>query len=198
MPIVLGNAYTMPVLDEDVSILLKWVSTALADFRAHSQNPVGLGAAGGNATLWTSTTGKNSGTLRVDRQRVIGVNQRVETVPLYIMKKGKELRGVTDPAARETMEGQGYRVKSEGTKDITVADYVWTLFATQIDKTHNQLFVLNNNNMLNTIGQDQLTAIWRETIQNGGGAVVTNDQTRLPEGFVKTNAVGDTEEVSFY
>ena len=205
MPIVMGNYGDMPVLKEDVRIVVDWVDAALATFRTHTQNLIGLGAGQANATLWTSDSGKHSGKLRVDRQRVIGVNQRKTEKPLYTMKPPGRLRrtgatmtGTTDPTEKERLEGEGYRVHSESTKEVTVADYVWTLFATQVDDTHNQLFVLNNFNILNAVGQAQLTSIWHECLKVGGGAVLTNDGARVPAGFTASKVLADDDEIEFW
>ncbi|WP_282609327.1 hypothetical protein [Pelagibius sp. Alg239-R121] len=205
MTIVMGNYDEMPVLKEDVKIVVEWVSTALATLRAHSQNPIGLGAGQANATLWTSDTGKHSGKLRVDRQRVIGVNQRTTSAKFYTMKppgklkrKGATSVGTTDPSEKVRLEGLGYKTGSETKKDVQVADYVWTLFATQVNDTHNQLFVLNNFNVLNTIGQAQLTTIWHECLKCGGGAVLTNDGARVPDGFTASKVLADTDDIEFW
>ena len=205
MPIVMGNYDEMPVLKEDVGIVVGWVSTALATFRMHTQNHIGLGAGQSNDTLWTSDTGKHSGKLRVDRQRVIGVNQRKTSAKLYTMKPSGKLKrggatmtGTTDPGERDSLIEQGYKLHSETTKEVDVADYVWTLFATQVNKTHNQLFVLNNFNILNTVGQDQLTKIWHACLKAGGGAVLTNDSARIPEGFNASKVLADDDEIVFW
>ena len=205
MPIVMGNYGEMPVLKEDVRIVVGWVETALATFRLHTQNHIGLGAGQANDTLWTSDTGKHSGKLRVDRQRVIGVNQRKTQAKLYTMKPsgrlkrtGATITGTTDPAEKERLEGLGYSLHSESTKEVAVADYVWTLFATQVDDTHNQLFVLNNFNILNTVGQAQLKNIWHECLKVGGGAVLTNDGARIPDGFTATTVLADDDEIAFW
>lgn len=205
MPIVMGNYGDMPVLKEDVRIVVNWVSDALATFRMHTQHHVGLGAGQANETLWTSDSGKHSGKLRVDRQRVIGVNQRKTAAKLYTMKPSGRLRregatitATTDVGERDRLVEAGYRLHSESTKEIDVADYVWTLFATQVDDTHNQLFVLNNFNILNAVGQDQLTSIWHECLKVGGGAVLTNDGARVPSGFTATKVLADTDEIAFW
>ena len=193
MPIVLGNIEDMPVLDSGTDLVAGWAANNLATFRENSQFTAGAGAAQGNKTLWTATTGKHQGKLRIDRQRIIGVNPRNKEITQYVgRQKGKKHKN--DPTIT-VLDPSGYPEHKfiEVTKEVTVFDYVWTLFAAQVDKTHNQVFVLNNHNMINAVGAARFEDIWKVTLQHGGGAVLTSNENRLPEGFTMMKTIADDE-----
>ena len=182
--ILLSYGTEMPHLKSGKSTVLGWVRNlyGLGKFRESTQFPTGLDLAEGNKTLAEEEDGK----LRIDRQRVIGINERVQSSSFFRIRDKSQARGYSDyPTADAAQEALGRKKAKilEVKKDITVADYVWTLFACQYDETHNRVFVLNNYNLLGALGEDDWVATWDFTITNHCTAILTDVATRTPSGI---------------
>lgn len=171
-------------LESGLNTVLGWVEDLRTNgtFRAHTQFTLGMDNAAGNATL------VEEGTLRIDRQRVVGVNQRTTPKTKYLVKVNNKFQEFDTEA--DAKEAGGNKKIQTKTINVTVADYVWTLFAVQSGKdsgakSHNRVFVLNNHNLVNTYDAEQWRKIFKTSVQNKSAMIITSTATLLPSGVGK-------------
>lgn len=168
-------------LSSGKATVLDWVREIRTNgkLREHTQFPVGMDAVSSNKTI------KEAGTLRIDRQRVISVNERVEKRTEYgFVNQGRTQTFATRELAAEAA---GKKKIIEIKKEVTIADFVWTLFAVQSGKdsaakSHNRIFVLNNHNMVNNYTADQWVAIFETSLDNESGMILTSRESLVPSG----------------
>ena len=182
--IVISNYKEMPLLktkvDQVVSEARKLFDSGA--LRRDTQYGAPLGAAQANHTYWTETTPPKK--LRIDRQRVVGIGEKVTPVTKYAVKKaGKGAVGFDMFATMDAAKAAaGKKRVTELKSDDKTYDAIFTLFATQKDRTHHQVFVLNNNNMLNNLGGDNFEKVWKYTLQNQCTAIITDQLNNVPAG----------------
>ena len=158
-------------------------------FRQHTQYTAKGAKQGAGAQL---TIDERDDTLRLDLQRVIGMNEGEAIKVTYLLKKGTGKNKSFQPATPEEIEAAAKRGVKPKEAKMTVPTFesIWTLFGVQSGKPgtgsgkqYNRLFILNNENLVNAVTDDTWEEFFNYTLDNSCTGIVTTRKGLLPTGY---------------